>query len=300
MILYKCYNEIKYVEDILEKKEIREYKRDELVLIAIYYRDHINMTPKKREEALYSFCEQYYAGYNIVKHWENIDAALNKARNKQYKLFCADCLPVYSDEVDQINSYDLDYNHKKLMFTLLVYKRLEKIYNASKCLGYNKINYNSSIGLDRKILKVSKISGGNKYTVGDILSDITKLGYIADLPNYKIKLNYLNDCSQQHEKIFDITDFDNIGYYYDYYCGANNINVCWQCGKFYKKTKNNNIRCKDCAPDLKVPEVIIACEDCDQEFIASSLASAKTRCEGCYQIYRRKYKTSKQREYDSR
>ena len=62
-----------------------------------------------------------------------------------------------------------------------------------------------------------------------------------------ISLNFLNECKQTGNVVIEIKDYENIGWYFDYYNHVDGVILCGYCNQPVKKIKNNQKYCKNCA-----------------------------------------------------
>ena len=97
------------------------------------------------------------------------------------------------------------------------------------------------------------------------------------------------------EVALQIKDYNNIGYYYDYYIGKN-IKFCEICGMPFRPNSNRAKYCKEHQGYQPVKDIKIkVCIDCGKEF-ETSTKSQRDRCDECYKIYRKvKIKEAKDR-----
>jgi len=56
----------------------------------------------------------------------------------------------------------------------------------------------------------------------------------------------MNNIKENGIVVFEITTFDNIGYYFDLYNGDSKIIGCSECGKLIKVTSNRQKFCRSC------------------------------------------------------
>lgn len=310
------YNELEYARLIYNKGFQSKHIPTELRLLALYYRDVLGLKPKDRKNKLYEFCEKHIPNYNRARHFKMIEKSLKQANNKTSKLITINQVDMYEDEVDFINSLNLSDNHKKVLFSLLVHKKLSKIVydirnsNIEDKKEYNMMFFKGNNKAYNDIKKISNISSTIKIN-DEIIYDLSN--YILfekgkdDKPEYLIKvlhkglivLNYIQECNENGNVVITIKDFDNVGLYLDYYNGVDKVLLCKHCNQPFKQTKNNILYCNKHQGYQPISTKTIQCIDCGKEIEVDSKDNKTERCEECYKIYRTEYyriNKQKQRE----
>lgn len=244
------YNELAYAEKIYKNGFLTKYFSTELRLLVLYFRDILELKPKEREYKIYEFCKKYIPNFNKEKYYMMINKALSAGSKKDQKLIVIDKIDIYKEEVDYINSLDIDQNYKKVMFTFLVQLKLNKTIYEDRYIGkeYNMSYFRGGVKKYNNIKKISNIP--TKMLLNDeVINTLVELGLVTILHNGIILLDYIKNCKQDGDVIFSITDFDNIGYYLDYYNGVNNVIKCAneECEKLIKKSSNKSKYCPECA-----------------------------------------------------
>jgi hypothetical protein len=77
-----------------DSKNINEQMR----LLAIYFRDELNLKPAQREEKLKEYCVKYIHGYRYETYYKLIDKAIWASRKKENKLIYIPYVNIYSEE----------------------------------------------------------------------------------------------------------------------------------------------------------------------------------------------------------
>ena len=271
-----------------------QYIFNDMRILALYYRDVLGYKPQKRKEELLIFLKNNIADFNEVLYLRNINRALNIAKNKKKKLIDIDYINVYKSEIDYINSLDVNENTKKILFTMLVKikisKEINKILNDKDYEGYflgKKIRI-------KDIIKLSNLSNNKKTT--SIFHNLYKLDYIKPYSTGSIKVNIFYDMPvDETEVALQVKDYNNIGYYYDYYIGKN-IKFCEICGMPFRPKAKNGKYCKEHQGYQAMETKVITCIDCGKEIEINSNNKRQNRCDECYKIYRKvKVKEAKDR-----
>lgn len=239
------YDEIGYVEEILRSGFLTKHIYTEMCLLVLYYRDFLGYKPKQRKEALIKFCEDHWPDYEPETHYITINRAL-RAADKHMRLVTVGYVNVFQTDLDVIDSYDVSYDHKKLLFTILVSIRLDRYY---RMLKFDK-EYSTNIfyGTDSVMRNIKKLSGLTK--AGDLnltmIPDLIDAGAITPLHRGRLYLNFMDRCTQTESCLAEVTCYDNIGLYYDYCTKTGNIGICEVCDSPFSKNSNRQLRCMNC------------------------------------------------------
>lgn len=271
------YNERKYAEKIMNEGFLTRFIKYELVVLAKYLQE-LDYSKKQTEEFLYKFCEKHIEGYNEVKYYSVIDNAIRDGRKKNNKLIVVEDLPVLKRELEYIDNLDLDDDYKKLLLSFLVKRKIA--YEINRLFNGNNVElsayFNGNKKSFREVFKNSNIkTKGSK--VDEMIASLVKLGIIQSIVKGDIVLSYMYDIydvetefieipnkqTKQNERVekkhikynineddvfYRLSDFENIGYLFDFYKGNNKIKICEGdgCGKFIRVTSNRVKYCKVC------------------------------------------------------
>jgi hypothetical protein len=273
------YNEFDYAKLIFENGFQTNHIPTELRLLAIYMRRILEYKPKMLKEEMYKFCIDKMPDYNHVKNYKVINRAILQATKKDSTLIKIDKIDIYDYEVNYINTLSIcDVNGKiptykddclKLIFTLLCKMKLNKIISKQK-------NGKESIGIYFKggnqkyneLKNVAKISEKIKINE-EIINILSQCKVVTIMFNGLIKLNFMEDINKLNKEIQDyktlisVINYENIGWYWDYYNSICNIKLCKYCNQPFKKSAKRQDYCSN----------------------------------ECFNEYRRIYKTNKQQEY---
>jgi len=249
------YNEFVYAEIIYNKGFQTKHIPTELRLLVLYYRDVLGYKPKEREEKIYDFCKNNIPNFKKEKFFKSINKALRAASDKRQKLVTIKGIDVFKAEIDYINNLDIQYEYKKVMFAFLVQMKLNKIVCEGK---YNK-EYNSIYfkGGTKKYNNIKKMANiPDKMFINDeVINKLEELKLITILFKGAILLNFINNCIQNDDIVFTITDFENVGLYLDYYNGVKGVKKCeGGCGYIIKMKNNKQKYCDDCAKEIKIQQ----------------------------------------------
>jgi hypothetical protein len=309
------YNELEYAKTIYENGFQTKHIVTELRLVATYLRRYLNYKPKDLREVMYNFCSKYIPEYNKVKHYKIINRAINQACKKGSALIKVDEITVYDYELAYIDTLQIcnedgeivkfSYDCKKVVFTLLCLMKLNKHISKQKNGEESKGLYFK--GGNKKyndLKKASKINDKIKIN-DDIIYSLGQSGIITVLFNGLIKLNFMDDLNNLKESktgndcnvCITIKNFDNIGWYYDFYSNVINIKLCKHCNQPFKQTKHDILYCSEHKQYyIPIETKEIQCTDCGVKVEVDARNMTKTRCDECYKTYRRKKKTETMRK----
>ena len=254
------YNEKKYAEEILKKGFLTQYHRYELKILVKYYKEVLGEKASERKKLVYEFCENNIVKFNRVKYFKIINSALAYGSKRINKLILIKSIPVTKNEIEYINGLELDSAHKKILFTFIVKNKLNK--EMSKQI-YGKVSdYNIFGGKTesyKEVFEMSRLSG--EYDINKLVNGLSNLGYVDVRTRGKINLSFIDDIVVDKDDkgnkidniVFEITNFDNVGYYFDWYNGDDKYMKCENevCGEIIKKTNGNIKYCIDCAKKMQ-------------------------------------------------
>ncbi len=303
------YNELDYAKKIYNDGFQTKHIPTELRLVATYMRRYLDMKPKILREKMYEFCSTNIPNYNRAKHYKIINKAINQATKKGSTLIKVDKILVYDFEIDYINKldvlYDIKdyvYDCKKVVFTLLCQMKLNKeisrIKNGTESKGIYFKGGNQKYNL---LKKMSKIPDKIKIN-DDIIYELGQRGIVEILFNGLIKLNFMEDISKlggskdASDVAIEIINYDNIGWYFDYYNNTQKMQLCKYCGQPFKQTKKDIMYCSEHKGYQPVGVKTIQCVDCGCDVEVSSLDNRTKRCDECQKEYVKTYDRERKRK----
>lgn len=281
------YTELDYAKKIYDDGfQSDKHIPTELRLVATYMRRILDYKPKKLREEMYKWCESHIVGYKRELYYKRINSAINKACQKGSMLINVESIDFYKYEMDFINNLyvmgDIDdkeeseysYECKKLLFTLLFKMKVNKFITESKSLDED-FEYKGKYfkGGQKKYTELKKLAKlPEKVRINeDIINTLWINGLVSPMFNGLVRLDFMeeiydikkDDNELEENVVLQVKDYDSVGWYFDYYNHDKKITFCKECGKIFKKRSNRQEYCSD----------------------------------ECFDEYRRKYKTEKQREY---
>lgn len=249
MIKYK-YKEKTYAEDILENGFTTNYVSYELKILVKYFKNQ-EKSPKERESLIYDFCKKHLEGFSRVLHYKMINSVLNYGKKKESVLVEIPSVSVTKKELELIDNVNLDQDHKKILFTLLVLNKLNKIEyimkkgNVAKEEHYfgGKQTYYTDL---KKRANVPTYRRKNEKNVNEIIFDLSNEGLITPVSRGVIKLQYIYDMPKDDTVAMEVKHYEDIGHYYDIHVGIDKMKHCESCDIPIKVKSNRTKYCHDC------------------------------------------------------
>lgn len=294
------YNELEYARLIYNKGFQTKHIPTELRLLVLYYKEVLKLKPKQRMEMIYDYCEKNMPDYKRAKYFKMINKALNQANKNEQKLITVENIKIYQGELDYINSLDIEYNFKKVLFTFLVQMKLNKVvYEYKNEKPYNSRYFKGGSIKYNNIKNMANLE--NNISINDdIIYYLNQYKLVTILHKGLIELNYLEYCKEDGDVIIEVKNYDNIGWYFDYYNNLPKMNLCKHCHQPFKQTRSNIEYCslhKGYQP-IKIKKII--CVDCGNEFDVDSKNTHSVRCEKCVLQHKKKLKKLEMQRYRQR
>jgi hypothetical protein len=246
------YNEKEYAELILKNGFLTQYHRYELKILVKYFKEELGEKASERKKLIYEFCENNIVNFNRVKYFKMINSALAYGSKRINKLILINSIPIVDKEIEYINGLELDDTHKKIMFTLLVKIKLNK--EISKQISGESSKYNFFGGKNesyKEIFDMSKLS--SEYNINSLINDLSNSRYVEVRTRGKINLLFIDNIkfSDNDKIIFNVSNFDNVGYYFEWFNGNDKFIKCGNngCEEIIKKTNGNMKYCINCATE---------------------------------------------------
>jgi len=252
MIQYR-YNEKKYAEAMLKNGFLTQYHRYELKILVKYYKEILGEKASDRKKLVYEFCENNIVKFNRVKYFKIINSALAYGSKGVNKLISIENIPVTNNEIEYVNNLELDDLHKKIIFTFIVKNKLNK--EMSKQIYGKSSDYNIFGGKSesyKEVFEMSKLSG--EYDINKLINDLSNIGYVDVKTRGKINLTFIEniEVEKDNKVVFEIVNFDNVGYYFDWFNGDNKFMKCENdgCGEVIRKVNGKTKYCLECAKEV--------------------------------------------------
>lgn len=280
------YREKEYAKYIHDYGFQTKHKPTELKLLLLYARD--NLKEKNLKSYAESFCAEHEKEYNRALWFKTINDAVSYASDNKNKLQTIDCIPITYGEAEYIRGLPFTQDFKKLFFAFLIQMKLnKKVYEFKNSIPYTSTYFKGGIRKYNEIKKMANVSGKLDIN-GEFIHEMSQKGHIAIYYNGLIKHLWMDECKPSGDTVIDVKDFENVGYYFDYYCGEKGVKLCKECGQPFKVSAQCKTYCKRHKDYYKpVGEKVKACVDCGIEFTVDGRNNSKTRCATCQTKYRR-------------
>ncbi|MCY8466890.1 hypothetical protein [Bacillus atrophaeus] len=239
------FKEKDYAELLLKKGFISKNFGTEMKILAKYFKS-LGKKPKEREKLLYKFCEKHIVDFSRVLYFKKINSALNYTRKKENVLINIDQIEITKNELEVIDSLDVDHVQKKLCFTLFT---LNKLYSTIHEIKYGDKNIEHFYGGNNKKYKELIDASHTSLTANKlhlIIGELASKGIVEIRNKGFIKLSFIYEIYPDNEVAVIINSFDDIGLYYDLYTGQPKVKRCSECKTPIKATSNRTKLCSAC------------------------------------------------------
>ncbi|WJV20710.1 hypothetical protein QU593_09870 [Rossellomorea marisflavi] len=246
------YKEKDYIRDILENGFVTKYVGSELKLIAKWYKEE-GMDSEKIKDELQNFCKVHIKNYNKAIHYKIINSAVNYAKNEKNKLIHIDSVSISKLELDTIESMDISHDYQRVVFTMMVMNKLGKEFirirdgvpGSNECYFGGYKNFRELVSLAN--ITFNKKKNSKVKNIHDLIHLLDEKGIVEIGTNGNIKLLFMYGFKTGGDFTLSVSDFQTIGFYYDYYHGENKVKECENCGTLIKAKSNNTKYCIYCA-----------------------------------------------------
>jgi hypothetical protein len=96
-----------------------------------------------------------------------------------------------------------------------------------------------------------------------------------------ISLDFLNNCKQEGNVEIEVKDYENVGWYLDYYNHIDKIVLCDYCRQPFKQRHRNECYCKKHKEYQPIKSKDLICCDCHKPFKVDGIVKNKKRCDEC-------------------
>lgn len=288
-INYK-YNEIDYAKCVYENGFQTKHIPTEMKLLLVYARDYLGTKKSQLKNFAYEFCEKHVEGFNRVLWFKTINKAVNFASANKNRLLNVGSVGLTEGEVSYITALPFSQDYKKLFMAFLVQAKLNKtVYEFKNGKEYTSTFFKGGIKKYNEVKKMANVNGKVDIN-GDFIYDVSREGYIAIYHNGLIKHLWMDDCKASGDTVIEIMDFENVGWYLDYYCGVKGVKLCKECLQPYHANSKEKVYCKKCQEGLARPKrKTIICADCGVEVEVNAKANNQRRCAECQERHRNEY-----------
>jgi hypothetical protein len=240
--LKNIYNEEEYAKKILKEKKLLSGRiQFQFNVLAKYWFFTEGYNKAEVKAKLIEFCEKYVNGFNFNINYKMVNNAISHLSSKKCQYVRINEIFVSDEFVQYFVHLDLPFNTKKFLFSLAVFGKINSLLGR----GEEFVQSNSNF---RDIQQASDVKlEGNFWD--DFVKKMTDNGILRATAKGSLKLLFLNDIPEGNE-IYKISDFHNLGLWYDVYCGDRRRKICEKCGRIFKKRtakSNSQIYCYSCS-----------------------------------------------------
>ena len=314
---YSRYNEVEYVKYIYTNGSSLKSLRKDLRLLAIYMRSLLQYEDEEKKnelkKELYNWCYDKVQGFNKPLYFKVINSIVDDTYKQNLKLVEVKSININKYELDFIDAYEganFEYEIKKLMFTFLVQSKLnKKVYLDKSGKESSGLFFEGDSTKYNRLKKMANLPQKIKINA-ELIHEMVLVKLVSSRTRGLIYLNFMEVLKEiattgDNTVALTIENFEDIGWYYDYYCNKSKMAICGKdsksenkgCGRPFRKVAVNEIYCKDCRGYQPIGTKTINCIDCGCEVELDAKNTKSKRCENCQKARTRKVKTEKQRKY---
>lgn len=239
--------------------------------------------PQEIRESLIQFCSDRYPDIPIRKWLVPIGRAVRFAQKPDSILVECPYVDMYTSEVDFIDEQPISDGAKRVLFTIMVQKKLDKhCYESRRGGTYTIFSYANNA----RMSSMKRIAGlPNGYSAVEGLHELYRCGLI-DVIHSKgspYRLNFVDRFTDEGKLAIRITDYEQLGLYWDWLHCSRHAYVCVRCWKPFKSHATNRCYCDE-HQGYQVAGVAqrrMRCCVCGAEFTVDLKNTRTTRCVDC-------------------
>lgn len=245
--MVRILNEHDFAEKILKEGFLSKKHGLEIFILAKYNRFVLGLDKKANKAKLIEFLKTQLSNYDVTEYYKIVNKSISNAYKDKSVLLEIRNIVVTQNELDYIGSLDIEYDCKRLLFTLM-------------CLG--KINYmagfiNNFIKTTNSFKDVKDFGNFDKtYKIIPTLTMLYQMGIIYIAQRGGLVLTFLENILPDN-RVITIDYPTTIGYWYDKYNGDKKIINCEKCGRLIKRKSNRQVRCSDCCREREKEQIKI-------------------------------------------
>lgn len=260
----------------------------ELRLLAMLYKEQ-GQKPKEIRDSLVAFCTTRYPD-TPERHWlVAIGKAVNFAEKKGNVLVECPYVDMYTEEIDFIDEQEISEEAKRVLFAIMVQKKLDKIcYEIRRGGEYSIFTYANNKRMTQ-LTRVARLPSG--YTAIDGLRELYQQG-LVDVMHCKgspFRLNFVEHILFEGRLAVRLTDYEQIGTYWDWLHSCQTAYVCVKCWRTFRSRAKNCCYCEEHQgyQSITQPLKTLICADCGGAFEVSAKNHKSVRCPACQAAHRR-------------
>lgn len=236
------YDELEYAEILIEKKDIKKFTQQDIIILAKYF-DSIGIKKQDIREKILDFCNSQQIEFNEISYGWLVDNALKNIKN--YKLRIPSQINITKDELDYIGQIG-DFKEERVMFVLLCVSKYIKYTNTKK--NPKNDNYDGDLFFNGKRSEIFREARYNKNASHkkEIFYKFNQMNLVETFQRrgggsvLKIKI-----YSPQSEPVIWFSEIKDI---YKLYLGYKEDKIirCNHCGDSIVKNSNRHKMCAKC------------------------------------------------------
>ena len=222
------YKDIDYAKAIERNGFISNRVKSECEVLARYY-NSLGYPKKEIKNKIIEICNRSIKNFYYEMYYSIIESAINAGMKKEPTQ--VDYITIYKEELDYINSLDLKYPVKKLMYGILVLKKLSQQAFHSEKMGFTLVG-----GADNytKLKVFSGLKNRLRSEIDYMFSDMLEAELISIRDDNKKYLLFLDNIQDSKEECFRIEDFETAYLHFDAYNKKYRVNQCECCGILFR------------------------------------------------------------------
>lgn len=260
----------------------------EIRLLALLFKDQ-GQKPSEVRDSLIAFCTAHYPD-TPVRYWlVAIGRAIKFIQKRDSILVECPYVDMFVEEINFIDEQDISDAAKRVLFVIMVQKKLDKYcYEIRRQDTYTIFTYANNVRLSR-LGRIARLPRG--YAGVDGLRELYERGLIDVIhcKNSPFKLNFADRIRFDGRLAVRITDYEQLGTYWDWLHGCQTAYVCVQCWKAFRSHAKNRCYCDEHQgyqrANLKTRHVV--CCDCGESFEVDIKNHKSLRCALCQQRHRK-------------
>lgn len=256
------FNELEFVERMLQKGFLLDKYLFELKKLAAYYNKHEGLEADDIKTKLKAFCGEHLPQYNEVRHLDLILKAARYGAGKKNTLVVIPPVCVTEKELETIRTLQ-DIQLERVAFTLLVLSKVNKhkpkkeskarnaIYDKNGNIISSKHKEDSYYVTSTNELFTHAKFKGNKSNRESLLAELKQKDLIELTAFGTIKVKFV-DAGTATPPILTLTHFDDFVLEYDRLTGHRRIDYCKSCRKPMVKVSNRQEYCTACQKEMRL------------------------------------------------
>lgn len=238
---YYC-KELDYARQIVKDGFITNNIKYELTILAKYFKS-LGLSKAEAKSRIIDICNRSIKEFYYEVYYPIIEGSINTGFKKE--LVQIDEISFYKEELNYVNSINVNYSVKKLMFGLLLIKKINQAVANSENIGFvfNGSKYNYS-----NLKKFSGLSNRTQRQINYMFAELIDVELVSVRDDDRKYLLFMNHIQGSMELAFTVSNFEAAILLFDNYNGKCKVNTCGVCGEIFKVSSKTNVplSCKAC------------------------------------------------------